>query len=75
MTLNDKHIVIVGGTSGMGLSACHACIKAGAKVSTFGRNTEKVDQAIIKLGGRAIVAVGDATDPNMVSSIIDRFVT
>ena len=45
MALNGKNIVIVGGTSGMGLSACHACIKAGAKVSTFGRNAEKVERA------------------------------
>ena len=74
MTLKGKNIVIVGGTSGMGLSACQACIQAGAKVSTFGRNAEKVERSKKILGNQATIAVGNATDPNMVSSVIDRFV-
>ena len=50
LTLEGKNIIIVGGTSGLGLSAAKACLDAGARIFTFSRNSEKVDQAKIELG-------------------------
>ena len=36
--LHDKVLVIIGGTTGLGLSAAKACVAASAKVVVVGRN-------------------------------------
>lgn len=56
--LSAKNIVIIGGTSGMGLSAALAFIKEGAHVVVTGRNEETAATAQHQLGnsGKAIVA-------------------
>lgn len=71
LTLESKNIIIVGGTSGLGLSAAKACIAAGAKIFTFSRNPDKVEQAKQSLGSSAEVVIGSATDPNFVNSAIE----
>ena len=50
--LQDKSIVIVGGTTGLGLSAAKACVAAGGRVVVVGRKAESVEAAEI---GRAHV--------------------
>jgi NAD(P)-dependent dehydrogenase (short-subunit alcohol dehydrogenase family) len=62
MSLEDRAIVIVGGTTGLGLSAAKACVNAGARVVVCGRNPDSAQQALAILGssGRALVA--DATN-------------
>ena len=69
--LQDKSIVIIGGTSGMGFSAARACVEAGAKVVVAGRDDEHVRSAGQALGpsGRAIAS--DATDPETAPGAID----
>jgi NAD(P)-dependent dehydrogenase (short-subunit alcohol dehydrogenase family) len=56
--LSAKNIVVIGGTSGMGLSAALAFIKEGANVVVTGRNEETVStaQQQIAKNGKAIVA-------------------
>ena len=71
LTLEGKNIIIVGGTSGLGLSAAKACLDAGARIFTFSRNSEKVDQAKIELGERARVIRGSATDSDFVNSVVE----
>lgn len=61
--LQDKSIVIVGGTSGLGLSAARACIAAGASVLVVGRSEESCRAAQAELGPSARSLAGDATDP------------
>lgn len=58
--LADKSIVIVGGTTGMGLSAAKACIAEGASVVIVGRNKANAAQAREVLGESARPVVGDA---------------
>jgi NAD(P)-dependent dehydrogenase (short-subunit alcohol dehydrogenase family) len=60
--LQDKSIVIIGGTSGLGLSAAAACIREGARLVVVGRSEEKCQAAIDTLGRGARAVVGDATD-------------
>ncbi|MEE2705744.1 MAG: SDR family oxidoreductase [Planctomycetota bacterium] len=64
LQLEGKGIVIIGGTTGLGLSAAEACAEAGASVVVVGRNRDNVDAAVGKIGsvcaGVAGVA-GDAT--------------
>jgi len=69
--LQDKVIVIVGGTTGLGLSAATACAAAGARLVVVGRDADNVAAAAQTLGpaGRAIAA--DATDPATAPRAID----
>ena len=43
--LKDKKIVIIGGTTGLGLSAAKAFIGEGAKVTLVGRNPDNCKKA------------------------------
>ena len=70
--LQDRVIVIVGGTSGLGLSAATACIGAGATVVAFGRDANTAAKAQRTLGKDACAFAGDATDPKTVDQAISR---
>lgn len=76
-TLQDRTVVIVGGTTGLGLSAAKACVRAGASVVVCGRNPESAASAEQVLGSAARVLVADATDPGIAEAAIqmalDRF--
>ena len=60
-SLANKSIVVVGGTSGLGLSAAKAFIAAGAKVVVMGKDGAKVDAAKAELGSAALGLAADAT--------------
>jgi NAD(P)-dependent dehydrogenase (short-subunit alcohol dehydrogenase family) len=60
--LEHKTIVIIGGTTGLGLSGAAACIEAGAQVVVVGRNEEHAASAVDQLGLQSRAIVGDATD-------------
>ena len=62
--LDDRVIVIIGGTTGMGLSGARAFLAAGAKgVVIVGRTGETCAEALELLGSRARACPGDATQP------------
>ncbi len=61
--LDNKTFVIIGGTTGLGLSAAKAFVGEGARVVVVGRNAESVAQAETELGQAARGLAGDATDP------------
>ena len=61
--LQDRAIVIIGGTTGLGLSAAKACIHAGGKVVVVGRDLENARTAEATLGQDCRGLVGDAVDP------------
>jgi NAD(P)-dependent dehydrogenase (short-subunit alcohol dehydrogenase family) len=63
MLLKDKTIVVIGGTSGIGLSGAKACVREGARVLVVGRNDENVRLARAALGAEAVAFAGDATHP------------
>jgi len=71
MRLEGKIIVIVGGTTGMGLSASQAFVKEGARVVILGRDPEDAAIAIKSLGPNARSFVGDAADPATASKAIE----
>src|SRR5215213_9745364 len=68
--LKNKNIVIIGGTTGIGLSAAKAFIAEGAKVVVVGRNTESVDEAKRTLGENAEALTADATHPETANNSI-----
>ena len=61
--LADKSVVIVGGTSGLGLSAALACVAEDACVVVTGREEKKCRQAVGLLGTNSRYIVGDAIEP------------
>ena len=70
--LENKKLVIIGGTTGLGLSAAKAFIREGAQVVVSGRNEESVKDAKRILGENAEAVAADATQPGSSSDIIDR---
>lgn len=62
ISLNGKTIVIIGGTTGLGLAAGKVCVSSGANVVVVGRNSERAEEAVGMLGEKARAYVGDATD-------------
>ncbi len=61
-SLAGKQIVVIGGTTGLGLSAANAFIASGAQVVVVGRNPESVAEALAQLGGDARGLAADATE-------------
>lgn len=70
--LEGKNIVIIGGTTGMGLSAAKAFIANGANVVVVGRNPESVAEAQLQLGNKAIAIAGDATEEGVAATAIQK---
>jgi NAD(P)-dependent dehydrogenase (short-subunit alcohol dehydrogenase family) len=75
--LENKNIVIIGGTTGIGLSAAKAFIDQGAKVVVAGRNEQNVDRAKAALGKNAQAVCADARRPetavNAINLSIEKF--
>ena len=63
MWLDSKKIVVIGGTTGMGLSAAIAFVREGAQVVVVGRNAESCADAEEQLAGNGLAMSGDASDP------------
>jgi NAD(P)-dependent dehydrogenase (short-subunit alcohol dehydrogenase family) len=72
--LDGKVIVVIGGTTGIGMSASKAFLAAGARVVSIGRNPAHVQQAQQELGSGAHVFSADATDPASAPRAIDQAV-
>ena len=51
MNLQGKRVVIIGGSSGIGLATAKAAVNAGAKVIIAGRSVQKLEQAQVEIGG------------------------
>jgi NAD(P)-dependent dehydrogenase (short-subunit alcohol dehydrogenase family) len=71
LLLIDKNIVIIGGTTGMGLSAAKAFIQQGAKVVVVGRNEVSVKEAQQVLGDAGIAMSADAAAPTTAPAAIE----
>jgi NAD(P)-dependent dehydrogenase (short-subunit alcohol dehydrogenase family) len=70
--LDCKSIVIIGGTTGMGLSAAKAFVKNGAKVVLVGRNAETGQKAEEEIGENSRIIIGDAIDPKTAQKAINE---
>lgn len=69
--LTNKKIVIIGGTTGLGLSAAKAFTKAGASIVVVGRNEESVQAAKKELGANAEAIAGYASQPETAAHAIE----
>lgn len=69
--LKNKNIVIVGGTTGIGLSAAKAFVGVGANVVLVGRNPDSCEKARSILGEAVAVYAGDAASPTTAEKAIE----
>nr|WKN39654.1 SDR family NAD(P)-dependent oxidoreductase [Tunicatimonas sp. TK19036] len=70
MLLQNKNIVIIGGTTGLGLSAALAFVKNGAKVVAVGHSEATGQEAQQQLGENGLVITADATQETTASEAI-----
>lgn len=70
--LLGKVIVVVGGTSGIGLSAARACVEEGARVVAVGLDDEQAARAETVLGDGAVVLRGDARGAQTAGQAIEE---
>ena len=68
--LSNKKIVVIGGTTGLGLSAARAFVREGAQVVVVGRNPESAALAREALGAAGLALTGDATHPETAETAI-----
>ncbi|MGA0559562.1 SDR family NAD(P)-dependent oxidoreductase [Larkinella sp. VNQ87] len=68
--LANKRIVVIGGTTGLGLSAAQVFVRQGARVVVVGRKEESCKAAESQLNGFGMALNGDATDPATAVSAI-----
>lgn len=73
--LYKKNIVIIGGTSGMGLAAALTCVAEGASVVVVGKDAASCDDAREELNHHGTVICADATDPLTAAMAIDTCCT
>lgn len=77
MLLEGKNIVVIGGTSGIGLSATLAFLAAGARVVAVGADNEDSRSAELLNSDRCTIILADARDAgtarNALLSCSDRF--
>ena len=66
--LTDRHVVVVGGGSGIGKAVAARAVVAGARVTIASRDAEKLQRVATDLGPRAAVAPVDMTDEPGVSA-------
>lgn len=70
MDFKDTVYIIMGGTTGMGLSSALALVNGGANVLVVGRNEESCTKAKEQLGDGSIAFSGDATETKTMEKAI-----
>lgn len=70
MDVNDKHVVVTGGSGGIGEAIATEFAAQGAKVAVVARSADKLEAVAGKIGGHAIVA--DLMVQADVDSLVDR---
>ncbi len=69
MSLNDKTVLVLGGSSGIGFGVAKAAQDAGAKVTIASRSQEKIDAALDRLAAGAAGVTLDTGD----AEALERF--
>jgi NAD(P)-dependent dehydrogenase (short-subunit alcohol dehydrogenase family) len=72
VTFNGKRVVVLGGTSGIGLAVAKAAADEGAAVVVASSQAARVEAALAQLGGAAEGHVADLTEEQVVRSLFGR---
>ncbi|MDQ3762502.1 MAG: SDR family oxidoreductase [Actinomycetota bacterium] len=74
--LADRVFIIGGGSAGLGFATASVLVEEGARVIIIGRNEERVDAAVTKLGvGSAAGCAGDLAHPAVTAAAIETAVS
>jgi 3-dehydrosphinganine reductase len=71
--LQGAHVLVTGGSSGIGLATARLAVERGARVSLMARRTDVLDEAAASLraaGGKVAVAATDVADASQVDAAI-----
>ena len=71
VTLKGDRVVVVGGSSGIGLETARLALAAGASVTIAGRSEDRLRRAAADLGGTVRSVVADVTDDAAVQALFD----
>src|SRR5260370_35191636 len=71
-TLHEKQIVILGGSSGIGLETTRLAHAQGAKLVLVGRDEQKLERALGSLGGSTRMASFDVADEGAVRAFFEK---
>ncbi len=71
-SLCEKVVVVIGGTSGMGLSAVKALLGSGARVVFSGKDAAEAAAAGNLLGCNVLGVTADATDPASAEIVVEK---
>lgn len=72
--LNDKIVIVSGGTNGLGAALTERLVHEGGRVTTCGRDPQRVQQTrdrLVAAGGDCLVLEADMTDAADVTAMID----
>ena len=72
MNLNNQRIVVLGGTSGLGLAVAQAAVAEGAAVVVGSSSQARVDAALALLGKTAEGLAVDLSDPSATRAFFER---
>lgn len=70
--LKDKVAMITGGSTGIGFATAKEFIAEGAKVVITGRNQQAIDEAVEKLGSKAIGIRSDVTVIKEIEALVEQ---
>lgn len=73
MSMEGQRIVVVGGSSGMGLATARAAALEGAEVTIASRSKERIDAALCELPEGCTGAVLDVRDEAQVVAALEQF--
>src|SRR5258706_13272037 len=71
-SLKESRVLVLGGSSGIGLAAAKAAATAGAKVTIASRSADKVQAAVKEIGRGASGEALDTTDDAAVEAFFGR---
>jgi len=69
--LKDQKVVIIGGSSGLGLAVGQAVSEAGAQVVLVGRHRDKLEEAVGRVARDAETRVGDITEEGSLKDLFN----
>ncbi|WP_316528999.1 SDR family oxidoreductase [Kitasatospora brasiliensis] len=72
MALTDHHVVVLGGTSGIGLATADLAARQGARVTIASSRPESAERALAALPAGTAAEVADLTDSAQVAALFER---